>query len=184
MIRCRGGSDFCYTDQEMNTMLADIEVYKTFGVDRFVFGALTDKQEVDMTKCAKIIEKAKPTPVTFHRAFDLCTDYEKAIENIIELGFNRLLSSGKEISADNSKAIDVLTSLLINYGDKIEIMPGAGISCNNAHIFVDIGFKIIHSSCKMTRRLPEVDDLCMGSNLVYISDENIVCELKKIINPS
>ncbi|XP_045778843.1 copper homeostasis protein cutC homolog [Maniola jurtina] len=184
MIRCRGGSDFGYSDQEMNTMLADIEVYKSFGVDRFVFGALTERQEIDATNCARIIDKANPIPVTFHRAFDLCVNPIKAIEDIVALGFTRLLTSGQQISADNAKAVELLTFLLKNFSSKIEIMPGAGINCDNARKFVDIGFNIIHSSCKRTRNLPEVGNLCMGSNVVYVTDEIIVREMKKIIKPS
>ncbi|XP_034836228.2 PF03932 family protein CutC [Maniola hyperantus] len=184
MIRCRAGSDFCYSDQEMNTMLADIETYKSFGVDRFVFGALTDKQDIDAINCARIIDRAYPIPVTFHRAFDLCMKPIKAIEDIIAHGFTRLLTSGQQISADNAKAIELLTFLLKKFSNKIEIMPGAGINCDNACKFVDIGFGIIHSSCKRTRNLPEVGNLGMGSNVVYVTDENIVREMKNIVKPN
>ncbi|XP_023940251.1 copper homeostasis protein cutC homolog [Bicyclus anynana] len=180
MIRCRGGSDFCYSEDEMKTMLSDIEVYKSFQVDRFVFGALTDKQEIDRTNCSRIIEKASPLPVTFHRAFDLTIDPKKAIEDIINLGFNRLLTSGKQSSADNNTAIELLTFLLENFGKNIEIMPGAGVNCDNVHIFGKIGFKIIHSSCKKTKHLPEIGNLCMGSNILYVTDEDLVRKMKKI----
>ncbi|CAH2233528.1 jg10810 [Pararge aegeria aegeria] len=168
MIRSRGGSDFCYSPQEMTTMLSDIEVYKSLGVDRFVFGALTDKQGIDKTNCARIIEKALPIPVTFHRAFDLCLDPKKGIHDIVELGFNRLLTSGKQISADKREAIELLTFLIESFGKTIEIMPGAGINCDNAHIFFEIGFKMIHSSCKRTRQLPDI-----GTPHQTVSERNV-----------
>lgn len=182
MIRCRGGSDFCYTESEMKTMLSDIEFYKEFGVDRFVFGALTDGQEIDIVNCTKVVEKARPIPVTFHRAFDLCKDPRTAIADIIFLGFNRVLTSGQKTSAADEMALQLLKFLLANYGDKIEIMPGAGVNCDNANVFVESGFYIIHSSCRKIKLLADVNsDLKMGTNEIYVTDENIVKMLKGII---
>ncbi|XP_046972371.1 copper homeostasis protein cutC homolog [Vanessa cardui] len=180
MIRCRGGSDFCYTPDEMETMLADIEVYKEFGVDRFVFGALTKEQEIDKVNCVKVVNNAHPIPVTFHRAFDLCKEPKVAVEDIISLGFKRILTSGQQPSAADELALQLLDLLLKNYNDKIEIMPGAGINCDNATLFFKSGFSIIHSSCKRIKRLPEVGDLNMGGNEMYVTDENIVKQIKKI----
>ncbi|XP_026497555.2 copper homeostasis protein cutC homolog [Vanessa tameamea] len=181
MIRCRGGSDFCYTTNEMETMLADIEVYKDFGVDRFVFGALTKEQEIDKVHCVKVLKNAHPIPVTFHRAFDLCKEPKVAIKDIINLGFKRILTSGQQPSAADEPALELLDFLLKNYNDKIEIMPGAGINCDNAMLFFKSGFSIIHSSCKKIKRLPDVGgDLNMGSNEMYVTDENIVKQIKNI----
>ncbi|XP_050355187.1 copper homeostasis protein cutC homolog [Nymphalis io] len=180
MIRCRGGSDFCYTNNEMETMLADIEIYGVFGVDRFVFGALTKEQEIDKENCMKVLNKARPIPVTFHRAFDLCKQPKVAINDIIGLGFNRILTSGQKPSAADETALQLLDFLFKKYNDKIEIMPGAGVNCDNVTLFVKSGFSIIHSSCKKIKQLPDVGgDLNMGSNKMYVTDENIVKKIKQ-----
>lgn len=186
MIRCRTGSDFHYSMEEMDTMLSDVDVFKHFGVDRFVFGALTDTQRVDEINSKRLIHKAYPTPVTFHRAFDVCTDPLSAMKKITELGFNRLLTSGQKSSANEVEAIQLIKSLIISLGDKIEIMPGAGINLDNARTFIDMGCKIVHSSCKRIRYLPQIKNgLSMGtsdSELIYVTDESIVKQMKEIIS--
>ncbi|OWR50359.1 PF03932 family protein CutC [Danaus plexippus] len=181
MIRCRGGSHFSYNDHEMTTMLADIKVYKDMGVDRFVFGALTENHEVDKINCAKVLEEAGQVPVTFHRAFDLCRDPRNAVRDIIEVGFDRILTSGQKPSAVYNDAIELYKWLLRHFGSEIQILPGAGITCENAPIFMDLGFEMIHSSCKIIRKLDENDDLDMGDSEIYVTDEEIVRKMKDVI---
>ncbi|XP_021207110.1 copper homeostasis protein cutC homolog isoform X1 [Bombyx mori] len=182
MIRCRTGSDFCYNDFEMDTMLSDIDHFKQFEIDRFVFGALTDSQEIDEKNCKKIIERASPTPVTFHRAFDVCKEPNATVTKIINLGFNRLLTSGQRCTAADSEALVLIRTLLESFSDKIEIMPGAGVNVDNAKLFIDMGCKILHSSCKITKYLNKAgNNLRMGegdSEFIYVTDENIVKEMK------
>ncbi|CAB3238460.1 unnamed protein product [Arctia plantaginis] len=184
MIRSRTGSDFCYSKEEMDTMLSDIDVFKVIGVDRFVFGALTNTQDIDEINCTEVIRRAHPIPVTFHRAFDVCRDPQKTILSIIDIGFSRLLTSGQEVSADNANAIQLIKKLYMDYGDKIEIMPGAGINLLNAKGFIDMGCKIVHSSCKRIRYLPQIEhNLRMGtsdSEHIYVTDEIIVKKMKEI----
>lgn len=187
IIRSRTGSDFCYSKEEMDTMLSDIDVFKVIGVDRFVFGALTNTQDIDEKKCTEVIRRAHPIPVTFHRAFDVCRDPQKSIVSIIEIGFSRLLTSGQESSADNAKAIQVIKELVMDFGDKIDIMPGAGINLLNAKGFIEMGCKIVHSSCKRIRHLPKIEHhLSMGtsdSEHVFVTDESIVQKMKEILLP-
>ncbi|XP_063832606.1 PF03932 family protein CutC isoform X1 [Ostrinia nubilalis] len=186
MIRCRTGSDFCYSEQEMDTMLADVDVFKQISVDRFVFGALTNTQDIDVVNNAKVVASAKPTPVTFHRAYDVCKDPLKAVEKIIELGFNRLLTSGQRSSAGEIEAIELITSIIASFADKIQVMPGAGVTVSNAKTFIDLGCKIVHSSCKRVRVLPKIEtNLSMGtsdSECIYITDENVVRKMKDVLN--
>lgn len=186
MIRCRTGSDFHYSTEEMDTMVSDVDIFKTFGVDRFVFGALTETQHIDVIKCERIIRQAHPTPVTFHRAFDVCMNPHLSIAKIAELGYNRLLTSGQKPTANEIEAIELIKSLISSIGDKVEIMPGAGINLENAKTFIDIGCKIVHSSCKRIRHLPQnKNSLSMGpsdSEHVFVTDENIVKKMKEIIN--
>ena len=185
MIRCRTGSDFHYSMEEMDTMLSDVEVFKGFGIDRFVFGALTEAQVIDVINCQRLIRQAQPVPVTFHRAFDVCIDPLLSIDKIAELGFDRLLTSGQKATADDVEAIQLIKSLNTSAGDKVQIMPGAGINLSNAKNFIDIGCKIVHSSCKKIRYLPQIKNgLSMGtsdSEHIFVTDENIVKKMKEII---
>nr|XP_049693380.1 PF03932 family protein CutC isoform X2 [Helicoverpa armigera] len=185
MIRCRTGSDFHYSLEEMDTMLSDVEVFKAFGVDRFVFGALTESRDVDVINCKKFIRHADATPVTFHRAFDVCNNPLSAINTIAGLGFNRVLTSGQKASANDLEAIQLIKALVGTAGDKIEIMPGAGINLDNVKTFIDIGCKIVHSSCKKIKYLPQVKSgLSMGtsdSGHVLLTNETIVTKMKETI---
>ncbi|CAF4880096.1 unnamed protein product [Pieris macdunnoughi] len=183
MIRCRGGSDFCYNQMEMQTMLADIRYFKKMQINRFVFGALTDKQELDIQNCSLIILEALPIPVTFHRAFDLCNNPFDAMEKIIQLGFDRVLTSGQRIMAIDNDAVKLIEELNKKFGTEIEIMPGSGVNLDNVKKFVEIGCKIVHSSCKVKKNIVDVKrDLCMGYSSVYVTDERIVKSMVEIIN--
>lgn len=186
MIRCRTGSDFHYSEQEMDTMLSDVEVFKAYGVDRFVFGALTDSQDIDEKNCEKIRNQAGEVPLTFHRAFDVCIDPLSAVNKIAALGFSRLLTSGQKASANDVEAVQLITALNSSFGDKIEIMPGAGVTVENAKNFIDIGCKIVHSSCKRIRYLPQIKNgLSMGtsdSEHIFVTDETIVKKMKEVLS--
>lgn len=165
-------------------MFDDIDFYKTMNVDRFVFGGLTPEKNIDVPLCAKVISRVASKPVTFHRAFDWCRDPRKAMKQIIDLGFDRVLTSGHKPTADHVLAIQLLKQLLYEFGDNIEIMPGAGITVDNVKTFIDIGFKIVHSSCKVMKKLPE-NELSLGtsdSNVIFITDGNIVRKMKQRIS--
>lgn len=188
MIRCRTGSDFHYSVEEMDTMLSDVDVFKGYGVDRFVFGALTETHNIDTYNCTRLLLQANPIPVTFHRAFDVCTNLPSSTEKVAELGFDRLLTSGQKATANDAEAIELIKALITSFGDKVEIMPGAGINLDNVKTFIDIGCKIVHSSCKIIRYLPKIKNgISMGtsdSEHVFVTDENIVKKMKEIINQS
>ncbi|XP_043992635.1 copper homeostasis protein cutC homolog isoform X3 [Gambusia affinis] len=98
MIRPRGG-DFLYSDQEVEVMKKDIELMKTQGADGVVVGALTETGGVDAGLCMELIAAARPLPLTFHRAFDMTYDPAVALETLISLGFERVLTSGCDSSA-------------------------------------------------------------------------------------
>lgn len=170
----------------MDTMLSDVDVFKDIGVDRFVFGALTDTQQIDEKNCLKFMQAACPVPLTFHRAFDVCTDSTVAVEKLIELGFSRLLTSGQRASANEDEAINLILLLMKQFGSNIEIMPGAGINLYNAKTWVDMGCTIVHSSCKRIQFLPKVkNSLSMGtsdSEHIYVCDENTVHRMKLLLN--
>uniref|UniRef100_UPI00398E4536 copper homeostasis protein cutC homolog isoform X2 n=1 Tax=Pristiophorus japonicus TaxID=55135 RepID=UPI00398E4536 len=98
MIRPRGG-DFLYTDSEIEVMKADIKMAKANGVDGIVFGALREDGHINTEVCMDLIAESRPLPVTFHRAFDMVQDPITALECLISLGFERVLTSGCDSTA-------------------------------------------------------------------------------------
>lgn len=146
MIRPRGG-DFLYTELEYEIMLRDIEVAKELGVTGVVFGLLTPDGHIDKPRTAKLIEAARPLSVTIHRAFDMTVDPFQALEDLIELGADRILTSGQEPSTD--QGINLIADLVQRAGDRIIILPGCGIDESNiAELVSKTGVKECHVTGK------------------------------------
>ncbi len=142
MIRPRGG-DFCYTELEFETMLHDARIFKEAGADALVFGILLPDGRIDKERTQQLIHIAHPLPVTFHRAFDMTRDPFEALEDLIELGVDRILTSGHEPSVP--EGIPLLKTLIEKAGDRIVIMPGAGINERNFPMIHDtLGAKEYH----------------------------------------
>ena len=142
LIRPRTG-DFLYSDLEYDTMRRDIELCGELGVDGIVLGILRADGSVDLERTARLIEHAHPMSATFHRAFDLCSDPVKGLENIIDTGAGRLLTSGQENSVyDGADLISTLVERAVN---RIIVMPGGGINVRNiAHLAARTGAKEFH----------------------------------------
>ncbi len=128
IIRPRGG-DFNYSQNEIELMKKDIEFCKKNNIDGVVLGVLNSEKSIDIKTNKELVELAKPMSVTFHRAIDECVDLEKAFEEIIELGFNKVLTSGGKQNA--VEGIDKLKNCQEKFGEKITIIPGGGIRSNN-----------------------------------------------------
>ena len=128
IIRPRGG-DFLYSESEIREMVYDIEAAKELGVDGLVFGCLCPDGSVDMENMRLLMEASGDTPVTFHRAFDHTSDPLKALEDIIELGCARILTSGCRPTA--AEGAPLLAQLVEKAGDRIIIMPGCGVNESN-----------------------------------------------------
>ena len=128
IIRPRGG-DFLYSPLEQEIMLHDIKVARQLGADGVVFGCLTAEGDVDMDAMKKLMNAVGDMNVTFHRAFDMCKDPKKALEQIIELGCTRILTSGQEANA--VKGIPLLKELVEIADGRIIIMPGCGVNPSN-----------------------------------------------------
>ncbi|MBQ3245488.1 MAG: copper homeostasis protein CutC [Bacteroidales bacterium] len=128
IIRPRGG-DFLYSESEIREMVYDIKAAKELGVDGLVFGCLCPDGSVDMENMRLLMEAAGDTPVTFHRAFDHTSDPLKALEDIIELGCARILTSGCRPTA--AEGAPLLAQLVEKAGDRIIIMPGCGVNEGN-----------------------------------------------------
>jgi copper homeostasis protein len=129
MIRPRGG-DFLYSIEEYHAMKKDIEACKKLSVDGVVFGVLEQDGRIDKEKCKKLISQARPMKVTCHRAFDMTPDPYEALEDCIESGFDRILTSGQHKQA--ILGVDVIAKLINRANGRIIIMPGAGVNENTA----------------------------------------------------
>lgn len=128
IIRPRGG-DFLYTAEEIREMVYDIELARDYGADGLVFGALTPDGDIDMRLMETLMKAAGETPVTFHRAFDHSRNPVEAMENIINLGCCRILTSGRKATA--AEGIPLLAELVDKSAGRIIIMPGCGVNENN-----------------------------------------------------
>jgi copper homeostasis protein len=128
MIRPRAG-DFVYSTAEFAEMKRSIIGAKESGMDGVVLGILTKDHRVDVRRTQELVEFAKPLPVTYHRAFDESADLHRALEDVIQSGAKRILTSGGAKSALEGAAM--LTELIEAAGDRIVIVPGAGISARN-----------------------------------------------------
>lgn len=128
IIRPRGG-DFLYSNLELSIMQHDIQLAKQIGVDGVVLGCLDKQGNVDMKAMEVLMKEADGLNVTFHRAFDICKNYKKALEDIISVGCTRILTSGQSINAE--AGIPILKELVQLSENRIIIMPGCGINSNN-----------------------------------------------------
>ena len=128
MIRPRGG-DFLYSDREFEVMEQDLRVAKDLGADGIVLGLLNADGTVDAERTRRLVAIATPLPVTFHRAIDVTVDMEKALEDIIATGAARVLTSGGK--PDVSDGVERVARLVELAGDRIVVMPGAGITPAN-----------------------------------------------------
>jgi copper homeostasis protein len=133
MIRPRGG-DFLFDDDEFAAMRADIEAAKVEGANGVVIGVLTTAGEVDMARTHALVALARPLSVTFHRAFDVAAEPFRALETLIELGVDRVLTSGQEPSV--LEGLPLIVELMKRAGDRIVIMPGGGITARNVERIV------------------------------------------------
>ncbi|MGC2782308.1 MAG: copper homeostasis protein CutC [Roseiarcus sp.] len=133
MIRPRGG-DFLFNDDEFASMGADVETAKAERADGVVIGLLTAAGEIDAARTRELVALARPLSVTFHRAFDVAAEPFRALETLIELGVDRVLTSGQDASV--LEGLPLIVELTKRAGDRIVIMPGGGITARNVERIV------------------------------------------------
>ena len=164
IIRPRGG-DFLYNEYEIACMEQDIRTCKQLGVDGVVIGALTANGDIDTGTCRRLIAAADGMSITFHRAFDMCRDAKKALEELIALGCDRVLTSGQAATAQ--AGIQLLKELVEQAAERIIIMPGCGVKENNiAEIARLSGAREFHFSARESVESGMVfrnSDVAMGS---------------------
>jgi copper homeostasis protein len=163
IIRPRAGN-FLYNQDEIAVMRNDIKMCKDLQCNGISVGVLTKNAEVDKELLKRIVEWAGPLKVTFHRAFDFTPDPYKAMEDIIEAGCERILTSGQEIVALDG--LDVIAKLVRTAADRIVIMPGAGIRASNIErVIRKTGAKEYHSSA---RQKMKNEGVLRRSELMYL----------------
>ncbi len=146
IIRPRG-SDFLYSEEELNVMLDDIRLARDLGAAGVVFGCLTREGRVDTAACGRLLEAAGPMDVTFHRAFDMTCDLDAALEDIISLGIKRILTSGGQ--SDVSAGTGRIAELVRRSAGRATIMPGGGVTEENLAIVIQAtGAQEIHLSAR------------------------------------
>ncbi len=160
MIRPRGG-DFLYSAEELDVMLRDIRTCRGLGVYGVVFGALRADGSLARTQVQRLREAAGPLSVTFHRAFDVCREPQTVLEQLIEAGVDRVLTSGQAPTVPEGMA--VIAELIRQAGDRIGILPGCGIVPENVAAVIDgTGATEFHATAfsthesEMTFRRPEI----------------------------
>ncbi len=148
LIRPRGGN-FCYDKEDTRLILRDIALAREFGASAVVIGFLTENGNIDVTKTRAAVEEAGNMSVTFHRAFDECVNPEKALEEIINCGCDKLLTSGCQATA--MEGVQLLKKLKQLSKRRIGIIAASGIVPENVAEIVRLtGVEEVHGSCKRT----------------------------------
>lgn len=125
MVRPRGG-DFCYSDTEFAVMREDLLAARQLGANGVVFGILNPDGTIDRERTGELVDLARPLPVTFHRAFDVTRDPFEALDTLIGLGIDRVLTSGQEPTV--LEGLDLIAELVRRAAGRIIVMPGGGIT--------------------------------------------------------
>ncbi|MGV3697017.1 copper homeostasis protein CutC [Flavobacterium sp.] len=128
MIRPRGGN-FVYSESEFDQMKSEISIFKKGNVDGFVFGILDERNRLDIARNRELVNLAKPFPCTFHRAFDEVEDVFQSLEEVIDCGFQAILTSGQK--GNVAEGVGQLSELVEKADDRITIMPGGGLRSSN-----------------------------------------------------
>ncbi|WP_042368349.1 copper homeostasis protein CutC [Bacteroides neonati] len=146
IIRPRGG-DFLYSPVELSTMVKDIEAARQLKADGVVFGCLTADGEIDLDAMKTLMKAAEGLSVTFHRAFDVCKQPQQALEQLIALGCERILTSGQQATAE--QGIPLLKELHQQAAGRIILLAGCGVNEGNiARIASETGIREFHFSAR------------------------------------
>lgn len=182
IIRPRGG-DFFYNAAEFECIKNDIIICKELGCDGVVTGLLNADGSIDKKRTEIIVKLAHPLPLTFHRAFDRVKDAEQALEDCIETGCRRILTSGLHPNVD--EGLHLLKALVKKANDRIIIMPGSGVRAGNIkQIITETGAKEIHSSArKLIPSKMDYHNPNLKENLqTYFVDEDEIKQMRKLIS--
>lgn len=189
MVRPRSGG-FCYTDAEFQTMLYDVDALLEAGADGIVFGILTPDGHVDLERCKIMRDRIGNHTAVFHRAFDVVPDWRASMDQLVDLGIDRILTSGQCPSVrDGSKTV---AEMIAYAGDRLEILPGAGITLQNVQdVIGETGTKQIHIALNQVRQDPSTNQnqsiffggaLYPPENQFEMADREKIHALRQIID--
>jgi len=133
MVRPRAGG-FCYSPGDFATMRRDAALLLEHGADGIVFGILQSDGSIDTHRCGELVEIANGKQTVFHRAFDVVPDASNALEELIDLGFTRVLTSGQKKTAMDGR--ELIRSLIAQAATRIEVLPGGGVRALNVRQLV------------------------------------------------
>lgn len=156
LIRPRIG-DFFYNSEEIKLIEYEIKKIKSLPINGIVIGILNRENDLPINVLKKLAQIIKPLDLTFHRAFDIVNNPIKSMNKLIEIGFDRILTSGQSNTAE--KGLKMLLELKEKANGKISIMPGGGINENNCHIFLNNGFNEIHLSAKKKKKENKIEPI-------------------------
>jgi len=143
LVRPRPGG-FCYSRDELDLMIRDIAVARAHGAAGVVIGALTEDGRID-DACAEFVAAAGSMQTTFHRAIDTTADSRVALDRLLDMGFTRVLTSGRRRSAVDGAPL--IKDLVAQAGDRLEVMVGGGVrSTNAAQIIATTGVGDLHAA--------------------------------------
>jgi copper homeostasis protein len=180
IIRPRGG-DFLYSDEEFEIMLHDTRLCKELNCDGIVIGLLNADGTIDIKRTAKLVELAYPAGVTFHRAFDRCRDPFEALEQLTEIGCERILTSGQQPAAP--EGVELIAQLNKAADERIIIMPGSGVRKENIKMLAEkTGCVEFHSSLrgKTNSRMEFIHPSFASSAESYLNNYIDIDEIKAL----
>lgn len=162
MIRPHDGG-FVYREFDISAMLHDIEIAHSIGVQGVVFGALTESRQIHLEHCQCLLNAAGSLETTFHRAFDIVADPIAAFDEIIAMGFDRLLTSGQATTAE--EGIPLIRQLCTRAEGRVIVLPGAGVSSSNAQrIVTATGVRELHTMAAATINGQVGEQVAFGTN--------------------
>ena len=173
MIRHKAGK-FSVDIQDLSLMKYDIEAANRAGATGVVFGILNDKNEIDSrNEILAEFARSLGLKTTFHRAFDFVPDFRKAVNEVLKIGFDRLLTSGLQPKAE--LGVSVIAEIHQNFGKEIEVIAASGISPKNALKFSASGIDYLH----FTARKPKENPVKLDMGQVYETDDR---KIQQILN--
>ena len=182
LIRCRGG-DFNYDRSEIRVMAKDVELAIDRGAESVVLGALTADGDVDLPAMERLLGSAGDVPVTFHRAFDSVRDPFAALNDLLELGVDRLLTSG--CAATAMAGAELIAELVRRSGPDLTVLPGGGVTPQNAAAIVtSTGARELHFSARtaVPSVAPAVQVGPIDDGRRYRTDPDVVAAIVRAVS--
>lgn len=188
LIRPRSGN-YIYNDEELEMMCSDIALIKELGYEGVVIGALDEKGNLDVEKIKAMMKAGEGMKFTFHRAIDACNNPLEALATLVDLGFDKVLTSGCRPKAVDG--IDMIRQMQEKFGDKIRIMAGGGVNVGNVmKIINETGVTNCHASLTVEVEdynnvlYPEKVDNTGASMVWKVSSPSIINEMLNIVKNS